>query len=280
MSAENALYSILADKIEQNTLVLPLLPEIALKVRQKASDPKVSLHDLGRLISHDATLSLDIIRVANSAALGGIKKVESVQQAVSRIGLDNIKTIVTAMAIKQVFTSDNANISMHINSLWTKTVDVASVAISLFSFYRQNHRFTPLNSDLLTLVSLVHNIGVLPILTEAALHEKLFAAPKFLKHAVINLSNDIGMKITQAWGLPDEVTMVVGSWQDLMFHTTDAQYIDFLRAGALHCGIFTNEVTHKNLTADYLDKNILPHKHFMQSEEFTEMLTKTKSTFT
>ena len=43
MSAENALYIILIEKIKQDALVLPTLPEIALKVRQAADDPEISL---------------------------------------------------------------------------------------------------------------------------------------------------------------------------------------------------------------------------------------------
>ena len=43
MATENALYTILNEKIKQDALVLPTLPEIALKVREAADDPDVNL---------------------------------------------------------------------------------------------------------------------------------------------------------------------------------------------------------------------------------------------
>ena len=41
MSSENALYTILVEKIKHDALLLPTLPEIALKVRKAADDPDV-----------------------------------------------------------------------------------------------------------------------------------------------------------------------------------------------------------------------------------------------
>jgi len=42
MSTQNALLTILVEKINNDTLVLPTLPAIALKVRKAADDPNVN----------------------------------------------------------------------------------------------------------------------------------------------------------------------------------------------------------------------------------------------
>ncbi|HCM45950.1 MAG TPA: histidine kinase, partial [Colwellia sp.] len=44
MTTENALYTILNEKIKQDTLVLPTLPEVALRVRSAADDPDINLN--------------------------------------------------------------------------------------------------------------------------------------------------------------------------------------------------------------------------------------------
>ena len=131
MAAENALYVILKEKINQDVLVLPMLPEIALKVRQASDDPKISLAQMGELISRDPALSLGIIKVANSALLGRRVKVETISQAVNRIGLRQIKSIATAMAIQQVFVAKNSIVATYMKKSWQKTIAVASVAITL-----------------------------------------------------------------------------------------------------------------------------------------------------
>jgi len=107
MGTENALYTILVEKIKNGSLVLPTLPEVALKVRRSADDPEINLNKMSDIIAQDAALSLGMLKVANSALLGRSVKVETVNQAVTRIGLRQIKSIATAMAIEQVFISKN-----------------------------------------------------------------------------------------------------------------------------------------------------------------------------
>ncbi len=43
MSAEQALLTLLMEKLSNNLLVLPTLPEIAVRVRQAADDPEINL---------------------------------------------------------------------------------------------------------------------------------------------------------------------------------------------------------------------------------------------
>ena len=95
MATENALYTILTEKIKQDTLVLPTLPEVALKVRSAADDPDINLNQMSDIIGQDPALSVGMLKVANSAILGRAVKVESVNQAVTRIGLRQIKSIAT-----------------------------------------------------------------------------------------------------------------------------------------------------------------------------------------
>jgi HD-like signal output (HDOD) protein len=279
MATENALYTILIEKIKQDSLVLPTLPEVALKVRQAADDPDVNLNHMGEIIAQDPALSLGMIKVANSALLGRTVKVESVSQAVTRIGLSQIKSIETAMALEQVFVSENDIVSMYMKKSWTKTIDIASVAISLMSLYLEKNKHSPLSLDTITLASLVHNIGVLPILTEAEQHPDIFANPTFLQQAIIKLSGKVGGTITREWGFSEELTLLAESWSDLTVLPKEIHYLDFIRAGAIYHNIFKNESTQEVLLKSYVKKGILPDVDFMQTDEFTEMCTDVKSMF-
>jgi HD-like signal output (HDOD) protein len=280
MGTENALYTILVEKIKQDALVLPTLPEIALKVRKAADDPEINLNQMSNVISHDPALSLGMLKVANSAILGRAVKVESVNQAVTRIGLRQIKSIATAMALEQVFVSKNDIVSMYLKKYWSKTVDVASVAISLMTFYIRAHKHSSLALDTLTLAALVHNIGILPILTEAESHPDVFANPTFLQKAIMKLSGSIGGEVTKAWGFSEEFTMLVTSWSDLTVLPPETHYLDFIRAGAIYHGIFNNASTRQVLLKSYVKKGILSDVSFMDSDEFKNMVSDVKSLFT
>lgn len=279
MATENALYTILVEKIKQDTLVLPTLPEVALKVRTAADDPEINLGQMSDIIAQDPALSLGMLKVANSALLGRSVKVETVSQAVTRIGLRQIKGIATAMAIEQVFVSKNEIVSMYMKKSWLKTIDIASVAISLMTMYLKEHKHTPLTLDTITLAALVHNIGVLPILTEAENHQDVFANPTFLQQAIIKLSGKISGTITRTWGFSDEFTELAESWSDLTVLPKEVHYLDFIRAGAIYHNVFKNESTKEALLTSYTKKGILPDIDYMQCDEFAEMCNEVKAMF-
>ena len=280
MATENALYTILMEKLNQDALVLPTLPEVALKVRQAADDPDINLGQMSDIIGQDPSLALGMIKVANSAMLGRSVKVETVSQAVTRIGLSQIKSISTAMALKQVFVSKNDIVAEYMQKSWHKTMDIASVAISLMSLYLKENKHAPLTLDTITLASLVHNIGVLPILTEAEQHPEIFANPAFLQQAIIKLSGKIGGSVTRTWGLSDELTLLAESWSDLTVLPKEVHYLDFIRAGAIYHNVFKNESTQEALLNSYVKKGILPDVDFMENDDFKALCTDVKSMFT
>lgn len=279
MSAENALHTILLEKIRQNSLVLPTLPEIALKVRQASDDPEVNLNKMSEIIAQDPALSLGMLKVANSVVFGRSIKTETVNQAVTRIGLRQIKSIATAMAIEQMFVSNNYTISACMKKYWDQTVDITSVAIALMTLYLQNNKHAAFTIDTITLAALVHNIGVLPILTEAEDHPEIFAQPAFLQQAIIKLSNEIGVEVIKTWNFSEEFIEVVNSWNDLTRLPEEVHYLDFIRAGAVYNKIFKSELTCEVLLRSYVNKGILPDEEFMLTKEFEGLLEDAKAMF-
>lgn len=279
MAVDNALYTILTEKIKQGTLVLPTLPEVAIKVRHAADLPDVTLAKMSEVISLDPALSLGILKVANSAMLGGRVKVETVPQAVTRIGLRQIKTVATSMAIAQVFVSKNDLVTSYMQKAWLKTVDIASVAISLMRLYLKAHKHSPFSIDTITLAALVHNIGVLPILTEAENHPEVFAKSEFLQKAISKLSGKIGGEVIRSWGFSDEFTLLTERWSDLSLLPTEVHYLDFIRAGAVHHNIFKSDETKNILLGSYTSKGILPVQDYMVCEEFKTNCKSIKSMF-
>jgi HD-like signal output (HDOD) protein len=277
MGAESALYTILIEKIKQDALVLPTLPKIALNVRQAADNADISLGKMSDIISHDAAISLGVIKVANSVLFGREIKVESVTQAVTRIGLRKIKSIATAIAIEQMFVSNNPVIAKYMQNSWGKTVDVASVAIALMTLYLKKHKHAPFTLGTLTLAALIHNIGILPILTEAENHPEVFAKPVFLQQAIAKLSNEIGAELTKAWGFSEEFTELVMSWNDLTILSKEVHYLDFIRAGAVHHEIFDSKSRQDILLESLVIKDILPDVKFMESEAFSELLIQVRA---
>lgn len=278
MSTENALLTILVDRINNDTLVLPTLPEAAIKIRQAADNNDVNLMQMSDVIAHDPALSARMVKVANSALMGRSIKAANLHQAVTRIGLRQIKNIATAMAMEQLFVSDNELVKGYMNKAWQKTLNVASHSISLMEIYLQNNKHAALNRDGVTLASLIYNIGVLPILTEAERHPEVFANPSFLAHAIQKLSTKVGSSIIKAWDFPDAFIDVAQYWSDINYQPSQVSYIDFIRVGAILEG--TLQVSDKSAALQtYINKGVLSSLALLTSQEYINMVDDVKEMF-
>ena len=241
MSTQNALLTILTEKINNDTLVLPTLPAIALKVRKAADDPDINLNAMADVISQDPSLSARMIKISNSAYMGRSVKVSSVQQAVTRIGLRQIKNISTALAMEQLFVSKNALVADYMKREWEKTIAIVANSMAVFQTYVQRTKKREMALDSITLAALLSKIGILPILTEAERHSEVFANPTFLEDAIDNLAGPIGAKIMQEWGFSEDFTEVAASFDDLSVMPEQVGYLDFVRTGAAIGGQFDSQ---------------------------------------
>ncbi|ODB33751.1 MULTISPECIES: HDOD domain-containing protein [Pseudoalteromonas] len=278
MSTENALLTILTDRINNDTLVLPTLPEIAVRVRQAADDPEINLMQMADVISHDPALAARMIKVANSAFMGRSVKVNTLNQAVTRIGLRQIKNIATAMAMEQLFVSNNKLIKTYMDKAWQKTLKVACQAITTMDFYLRVNKHTSLNKDTITLASLVFNIGVLPILTEAERHPEVFANPSFLAHAIQKLGGKIGGAIMREWEFTDEFVEVAESWANPNYRPEHVCYVDFIRVGAIVEGIL--QVSDKSAALkQYEEKGVIREVDMFAGDTYLSVLEDVKTMF-
>lgn len=278
MSTENALLTILIEKINNDTLVLPTLPEIAVRVRKAADDPEVNLMEMADVIQNDPALAARMIKIANSAFLGRSIKVSTLNQAVTRIGLRQIKNIATAMAMEQLFVSKNETVKGYMDKAWQRTLTVAASAITLLQMYLKENKRTSLNIDTITLAALVYNIGVLPILTEAERHEEVFGNPSFLAHSIQKLGGKIGGSIMRAWGFTEEFVEVAESWSNPNYRPEKPCYVDFIRIGAIEQGLL--QVSDKEAALQvYVDKGIIPCLTVLQDEEYLTTLEDVKAIF-
>lgn len=279
MSTENALLTILAEKIKNDSLVLPTLPEIAIRVREAADDPDVNLHQMADVISHDPALSARMLKIANSAYMGRSVKVTTINQAVTRIGLRQMKNIATALAMEQLFVSKNDVVKAALDKIWSLTVSVSAVAMALLKHYISRNKHTSLNLDTITLAAMVHNIGVLPILTEAERHPDVFANPDFLEGAISRLAGRVGGSIMRAWEFGPEFVNVAERWNDKRYEPEEISYIDFVRVAAVYADVLPCDGDKTEYYTKYVEKGIMTDLEYIESDEFKEQVSIAKAIF-
>lgn len=264
----DALLKILLDQIEQDNLVLPTLPEIALQTRDAVDDPDASLASIAAVIKKDAGMSARIIKTANSAIYGSQKEIETLTMAVTRIGMNRIKNIAFSIAMEQLFICQNEVVFDFFDRAWGNSVEVSSGAIAALTVYAKRQPRHGLRPDTLTLMGLTHNIGVLPILTLAEQYGDRFSDPVFLDYAVAKLSKRIGIAIVEAWGFGSEFRVLVENWDNIDYQTDSVANLDFVRIGAVHAGLLAGD--RESLLAPVVEKGILESAGELDEALFVE----------
>ncbi len=77
----------------------PTLPSLVMRMAQLLGQPRTTAEEIAAAVEMDATLAARVLRLANSVMLGGVGEVESVTEAVIRIGVDGVRDIVFALSM-------------------------------------------------------------------------------------------------------------------------------------------------------------------------------------
>ncbi len=224
---EDKFYIALLDDLEKQKLVLPTLPEIALKVRDAVSDEDASAKQIAEVISLDPAISARMIQVANSPLLRGSQQTDTVEQAITRMGHSLVKSMVTTMAMEQIFKASNPLTKKYMQSIWQESTQIASISSAM-----ANH-FTKLKADQALLAGLVHNIGALPILTRAEEIPALVQDEAIFASLLKRLSGPIGLSIMKSWNFSDEISHVATEHSNYNYMSDKIDYIDVVIAAKL-----------------------------------------------
>lgn len=231
----------LADRIEQDllqaiqddALVLPTLPEVALRVREAAEDPNICIPSLTRVIGEDAALAARIIKVVNSPLLRTNREINDLQMAISRLGINYTANLATGLAMEQMFQATTDVVDRKLREVWNRSTEIAAISHVLC------RQYTRLMPDQATLAGLVHMIGALPVLTYAEEHGALLADSITLDHVIERIHPRIGERILQAWQFPEPLIAVPAGCTDFQRRSASVDYVDIVQVATLQSYVGT-----------------------------------------
>ncbi len=220
--------------IKDNSIVLPTLPEVALQVRDAVERDETTAQDIANLVATDAALSARLLQVANSPLYGGRVTIDSIQQAITRLGIRMVRTLVVNLAMKQIFQPTTSELDQRLRQLWGESVQVAALSRVLAQ------QVPHLDREQAMLAGLIHNIGSLPVLIMAENFRELIADSERLDCLLAALAPIIGRQILQAWNFPDTLVAVPTHCTDLKYNGGEqADYVDLVQVAMIECGTGT-----------------------------------------
>lgn len=235
------------ERLLNNDLSLPTLPDLALRMRQLADDPDVDAQRLAAEIRKDPAIAVQVVRMANTAAFRGAASVNQLQAAIARIGLDATRNLVCGLVLKQTFASQSPVLQSRLWTAWSRSVEVAAVARLL------SWRYMVLEPEVALLAGLVHRIGALPVIRLIESSPQLLQSPQAIDDVIEKLRRRAGQLLLSTWSFPLALIPVPDQCEDFARqHGGPADYVDLVSVA-----ILALEVRHEGIHAR-IDRGTVP----------------------
>ena len=264
MSVQKVIQSLLSD-IKEDRLVLPTLPEVALRVRDTLESDDFSLKDVAKQITTDASLSAKFIQFANSPIYRASNEIDSIETAVMRLGASMIRNLVTSIAMQQMFQPTSDISDKLLREVWEHSTTVAALSSVLASPYPH------LQKDQALLAGLIHDIGKLPVIKYAEENPELLHDPVMLEKTMSVVHPTIGAAILKTWNFSPELVTVCTDHENLQRNKSgEVDYADIVIVANLQSHIGTD---HPHTKLDWeeipvFDKlGIDPHINLIEMDE-------------
>ncbi len=201
----------LVDDIRGNRLVLPALPDIAIRTRRLLDNPKSTSTQIARAISADVVMTTRLLRVVNSPLYRTRQPIEDIRAAVTRLGNANVRSMVTSLAMEQIYQDKLAS---PFKRRYLARIREHGMLVAALS-YVICARCTALNPDEAMLAGLIHDIGKLPILEYSELLSDFNENEQRMNHLLEALHPRVGALVLRAWKFAPEMVAVAGEHEDL-----------------------------------------------------------------
>ncbi len=223
---EGLFYQLVADLMDDR-LELPSMPDMALKVRTAIEEREAGAQDVARIIQADPTLAARLIQMANGAAYAGTGRVDALGPAITRLGLRCTREMVIAVTLRSVFSSRHPLINQRMTELWMHSAFVAATCQVMAQ------RLGGFDPGRALLAGLVHDIGVIPMLTNAGHYPELVANPPLLQRTIGAHRGQVGAMILRRWNFTEELVNVPLLAEEWHREAESADYSDLVLAAQL-----------------------------------------------
>ena len=222
MDPEKELLRNIQHQLQFNQLVLPSPPELMQRIRHLQQDDNND-NEIIKLLNSDPSLAARVIKVVNSVLYRGQIDITNLRQAVSRLGMRLICTLVNSHAITQMFAQPSATFKTFLQQQHQQSLKVAANAYALA---RQQAKIHP--EDAL-LAGLLHNIGYFPLVK--MIEREVAHDPALAIRIMQQLYVRVGTEIVQQWKFAAHIVEAVTHASDWSYqHGGEIQLADVVIA--------------------------------------------------
>ncbi|MCP4406986.1 MAG: HDOD domain-containing protein [Gammaproteobacteria bacterium] len=205
--AQGELFKQVFQAYHAGNLDLPTMPDVAMKIAKTADDPDAGIEEIVKIVQLEATVAGSLIQAANSPLYRGTKQIDSIKNAIVRLGLKTTRSLATSIALRETFQVKSTQIKQAIHGLWEHTVNISALS---YAIARRVDGFDP---EYALMAGLLHDIGAIPILKYLE-QNSTSSTPDELKDSISKLRAMVGVLVINYWGLDSELITVVEEAED------------------------------------------------------------------
>lgn len=203
------------DDVVKNLDDLPSLPAVVMELLNSIDQEDIDISVLAKKVSHDQALTAKTLRLANSSLYGLQVKVTTIQQAITYLGFQTTRNLITAAAVTGCFAEGQCAGFDH-KAFWRHSIASAACAKVL----ARQMRF---NQDYAFTAGLLHDIGRLVLVAcfperYAQVIAHRAAQDCYIleaERAVLGIDHvDAGMALAEHWNFSDTMRLAIGNHHD------------------------------------------------------------------
>jgi HD-like signal output (HDOD) protein len=203
-----AAHAYLTESLTSPQHIAPM-PRVCAQLAELTAQNATDAAQLARLIQSDPALAGEIMRVANSPAMRPRAPIVSLQQAVSWLGVAEVRNIAMAVMLRgEIFTAPGHEPESE--ELW-REASLAGLWAKEIARGRRKH------VESAFLAALMHRTGAalaLKILSGFESQQRTVMDAKSFADLVVEFETRFGRLLMSSWRLPDDVQDAASDWRD------------------------------------------------------------------
>ena len=200
-----------ANKIASAIKSFPGMPGTAVKLLGLIDDPAMRVSQIEEILRHDAGLTANVLRLANSAYFGIPSKVGSIRQAVILLGLKRLIQMVIAACVSAIMDKSVPGYDLPPGELWRHSIAASVAAEGLVKVLKVEA------AEEIFTAALLHDVGKLVLgdfvkdefkQIDTAVSQGI--SFEMAEKIVLGTTHaDVGARILTKWLLPSEIVNAV-----------------------------------------------------------------------
>jgi HD-like signal output (HDOD) protein len=111
--------------LHSDRIKLPVMDRTAVYVQQEVQKDHPDMGQIEKLIKYDPALTSEVFRVANSAFYKGYSQIKTLQEAIVRLGLNQLSQIVWIVSLGRMYLASERRTKTLLQHLWEHSIGCA-----------------------------------------------------------------------------------------------------------------------------------------------------------